>query len=117
MEKYAHQCTYPSCQKRFTNKYSLQRHMASHNVVRRHACEICGKTFALLQYLKEHAVVHSGRKPYACPYPGCTKAYRQAGKLSIHKKRHTKQVQTELPSTPETPANTIQELGSLAKGG
>jgi uncharacterized Zn-finger protein len=32
--------------------------------------------------------IHTGQKPFKCPYEGCTKAFRQAGKLSLHKKLH-----------------------------
>ena len=32
--------------------------------------------------------MHTGRKPFVCTFPGCGKAFRQAGKLSVHKKLH-----------------------------
>jgi uncharacterized Zn-finger protein len=53
---------------------------------------ICFKKFALAQYLKEHTYIHTGQKPFKCPYEGCTKAFRQAGKLSMHKKFHQNKI-------------------------
>lgn len=55
-------------------------------------CVICFKKFALGQYLKEHTYIHTGQKPFKCPYEGCTKAFRQAGKLSMHKKIHQNKI-------------------------
>jgi uncharacterized Zn-finger protein len=42
--------------------------------------------------LKEHTYIHTGQKPFRCPYEGCTKAFRQAGKLSMHKKLHQNKI-------------------------
>ena len=81
-------CTFQSCDKKYTNKYSLKRHLATHNPSRRFSCQFCGKKFALAQYLKDHLNVHTGHKPYRCKYPGCDQAFSQAGKLSIHNRSH-----------------------------
>jgi hypothetical protein len=32
--------------------------------------------------------MHTGLKPFVCKHPGCGRAFRQAGKLSVHKKIH-----------------------------
>ena len=79
-------CSCPNCFRTFKNKYSLARHLFSHELVKRHVCEVCSKAFSLKQYLTEHKTVHSKARPHKCPFPGCNKAYRQAGKLSLHKK-------------------------------
>mmetsp|Transcript_28045 Transcript_28045/g.32164 ORF Transcript_28045/g.32164 Transcript_28045/m.32164 type:complete len:281 (-) Transcript_28045:345-1187(-) len=81
-----HVCDHPGCKKSFKSKYSLRRHMLSHLDVKKFKCEICGKRFILKQYLKEHNYIHDGKKPYKCPYSGCRMAFRQPGKLSMHKK-------------------------------
>jgi uncharacterized Zn-finger protein len=49
---------------------------------------ICFKSFALAQYLKEHTYIHTGQKPFTCEHPGCGRQFRQAGKLSMHRKIH-----------------------------
>ena len=33
-------------------------------------------------------VVHSKERPFVCPFAGCSKTFRQAGKLSMHKRLH-----------------------------
>ena len=42
----------------------------------------------MAQYLKEHTYIHTQQKPFKCDFEGCTRAFRQAGKLSMHKKVH-----------------------------
>ena len=82
------ECKYEDCDKKFTTRFSLRRHVSTHAPAKTFTCNICFKQFALGQYLKEHTYIHTGQKPFKCPFEGCTKAFRQAGKLSLHKKFH-----------------------------
>ena len=79
-------CDHAGCNKRFSTKFSLRRHAATHLDERPFSCEYCGKSFVLRQYLKEHIYTHTGEKPFVCRI--CGKSFRQAGKLSIHRKLH-----------------------------
>lgn len=81
-------CPFPGCGFVLSNKYSLQRHVNIHKVVKDYKCSYCQKQFCLPQYLKDHLNVHTGEKPYHCDHPGCEATFRQASKLSIHKKTH-----------------------------
>lgn len=81
-------CDIDSCGKSFTNKHSLKRHKVTHDPNKKYKCDECSKSFSLPQYLKEHKIVHSGERPFVWNFPGCGKSFRQAGKLSIHKKEH-----------------------------
>ncbi|CAI2369307.1 unnamed protein product [Moneuplotes crassus] len=81
-------CDHPGCGKSFTNKHSLKRHKTTHDPNKKYKCDVCSKSFSLPQYLKEHKVVHTDKRPFVCKFPGCGKSFRQAGKLSIHRKEH-----------------------------
>ena len=81
-------CSHAECGKSYTTRFSLRRHMASHSTVKEHVCVLCFKTFTLAQYLKEHMYIHTQQKPFKCDFEGCNRAFRQAGKLSMHKKIH-----------------------------
>lgn len=52
------------------------------------ACPICGKIFAYNGYLKTHLRIHSGDKPFKCPYDYCSSEFTQAGNLQLHIKIH-----------------------------
>lgn len=62
--------------------------MITHDPNKKYACNQCTKRFSLPQYLREHMVVHSSARPFVCKFPNCGKTFRQAGKLSMHKKSH-----------------------------
>ena len=46
------------------------------------------KLLIKLRYLKEHVHVHTKDKTYTCEIGGCKKRFRQAGKLSLHRRTH-----------------------------
>lgn len=69
-------CSFKGCNKLFANKYSLKRHVTTHDPEKKHVCEECGKRFSLPQYLKEHTIVHTKSRPFICTYPGCDKTFR-----------------------------------------
>mmetsp|Transcript_63919 Transcript_63919/g.73314 ORF Transcript_63919/g.73314 Transcript_63919/m.73314 type:complete len:305 (-) Transcript_63919:242-1156(-) len=93
-------CQHPGCGKMFKSRYTLRRHMLTHQEVKKHKCTFCDKRFALKQYLKEHLNIHTGETPFQCTHPGCGKRFKQAGKLSMHKKVHMlESLQKELESS------------------
>ena len=81
-------CEFKNCEKIFTTKYSLSRHMQVHFKKKKFACKECKKTFSLKHNLIEHEFVHTGELPYVWNFNNCTERFRQRGKLSIHRQTH-----------------------------
>ncbi|CAG9336264.1 unnamed protein product [Blepharisma stoltei] len=83
-------CSYQSCTLTYTTKYNLDRHINVSHKNLRFLCITCGEKLCSAQSLKDHSYCHTGEKPYLCKFPGCSKKYRQASQLSVHKKQHQK---------------------------
>lgn len=88
LEKHIFECPFSDCHRLFKTKFSMKRHMHIHTSAKQYTCHLCPKSFALLQYLREHVYTHTKEKPYVCGIGGCGKRYRQAGKLSLHRRTH-----------------------------
>lgn len=52
------------------------------------SCTFCGKTFSYSGYLKTHLRIHTGDRPFKCPYDYCRSEFAQAGNLQLHIKTH-----------------------------
>ena len=64
-------------------------------------CSECGKRFPSQWKLERHLVVHTGMRPFICPY--CTKSHTQADNLKIHiKKVH-----------PDCPLPSVEEMREM----
>ncbi len=86
--KLQYACPFPNCGRLFSTRFSMKRHSLVHSQEKQYTCEYCDKKFALPQYLKEHTYTHTQDKPYVCGVGGCQKRFRQAGKLSLHRRTH-----------------------------
>ena len=52
------------CEKKFSQKGDLNRHMLTHTKVKAHECDICKKNFTRRDSLLRHFRIHLGEKPH-----------------------------------------------------
>lgn len=80
-----YQCS--ECNKSFSLKGNLIVHKRTHTGERPYHCAICGKSFSQKGILGRHMKTHIGEKPYQCTE--CGKMYSQKRNLITHQKTHT----------------------------
>lgn len=52
-------------------------------------CEHCNKPFRSQAQLTIHERIHTGVKPYSCPYNTCTRRFAQKHNLEVHERTHS----------------------------
>lgn len=98
MNRKAYKCPSSGCSHVYSSKYNVRRHLkAAHPLYNRFPCGECGKVLSSKQNYKQHLYIHTGAKPFVCPFPYCEKAFRQGSQLSIHKRSHWAPVACMIP--------------------
>nr|BAE94143.1 zinc finger protein Ssu-Zic [Scolionema suvaense]BAE94144.1 zinc finger protein Ssu-Zic [Scolionema suvaense] len=86
------------CGKQFFVMMDIVQHLAEDHVGINESTEhICywkdcprsGMAFKAKYKLINHLRVHTGEKPFPCPFPGCGKLFARSENLKIHKRTHT----------------------------
>ncbi len=87
-----------TCGKLFSTMHEIVTHLTVEHVggpeQTDHTCywQNCareGKAFKAKYKLVNHIRVHTGEKPFPCPFPGCGKVFARSENLKIHKRTHT----------------------------
>jgi len=66
----------------------MDHEINSHDIKKPFACKNCKSRFSKLSSLKVHDKIHSGKRPFACPFPECGKSFVEKGNMKTHFKTH-----------------------------
>ncbi|KPM06371.1 hypothetical protein QR98_0048460 [Sarcoptes scabiei] len=90
-KKYVHEkikpfvCPAISCEKKFTRKEDLARHMVLHAGLKEFVCSFCQKRFPLKASLNAHLLTHNKKESIHCPK--CQKKFTRKDCLNRHMKK------------------------------
>lgn len=86
LEKYCFDCKI--CNKSFSEKGNLTKHLKTHEEVKSNNCTICGRSFTLKAQLVLHLKrVHLQEKSFICEL--CGKGFVENSRLVIHMREHS----------------------------
>lgn len=76
-----------TCQKSFSEKTKLSRHMSLHSAGKNFICPDCAKSFKTKDSLRIHSLIHRNEKPFACKV--CSARFNNSSNLKKHLASHS----------------------------
>ncbi|XP_067931832.1 zinc finger protein 341-like isoform X2 [Watersipora subatra] len=101
------------CNKAMKSEYYLKAHRRIHTGELPYACELCGKRFNRKDKVNRHMLTHDLVKKFVCPFKditGCEKAFARSDKLKEHIHQHKK---INVDTVTKISRNAISTTGSV----